>query len=442
MIRTLDPIQWYEGMLLSPHHFQKADQQKSDEMQFHFNHADPFHWGISHIEVDTTLLMTGFLRIEKLEAIMPDGCIVSLAQPHLELDLTPHAEALSAKPHFVFLCLPPYRPGYGNAFSGNDMPRYKSYEEGQVIDENTGENEIQIPRLQPNLRLELSEKPPVGYVVLPLMKMKFQANAYVTDEYIPPLLMIRETDTLFQNCVSQAKRIRKKIAFLVERMRANSRGLLSAESEAAVKMLSEALLPLEAMLEHAATPRQLYLSLVRAAATLAGIDPNQVPPKFFGYNHLDLSKSYTDVMRFISAMIDRIQEGYSVIPFALQQNAFTLMLTDEAMNKTIVLGARAPIHMSEKALAEWVSNAIIASESHVETARDKRVRGAERKIMEQIESLQLLPAKGMVLFEVNGHSEFVVRDQPLYILNTSDTEDERPVEVVLYLPKSTTKEKS
>lgn len=442
MIRTLDPIQWYEGMLLSPHHFQKADQQKSDEIQFHLNHVDPFHWGISRIEVDTTLLMTGFLRIEALEAIMPDGCVVSLSQPHLELDLTPYADQLTAKPHFVFLCLPPYRPGYGNAFSGSDMPRYKSYEEGNIIDENTGENEIHIPRLQPNLRLELNEKPPVGYVVLPLMKIKFQSNAYVADDYVPPMLMLRETDGLFASCQSQAKRLRKKIAFLVERMRANTRGLLSAESEAAVKMLTEALLPLEAALEHPLPPRQLYLSLVRAAATLAGIDPNQVPPKFFGYQHLDLAKSFADVARFINAMIDRIQEGYSVIPFAVLQETFSLLLTEEAHHKSLILGARAPIHMNEKALVDWVSNAIIASESLVETARDKRVRGAERKIMEQVESLQLLPAKGMVLFEVNGNSEFIIRNEELRILNTSDSEDERPVEIVLYLPKSTNPEKS
>lgn len=442
MIRTLDPIQWYEGMLLSPHHFQKADQQRSDELQFHISHIDPFHWGIANIEIDTTLLMTGMLRITKLEGIMPDGCIISMPQTQLELDLTSQVEILSTKPLFVFLCLPPYRPGYGNAFEGGDMPRYKSYEQGQIVDENTGENEIQIPRLQPNLRLELSDKPPVGYIILPLLRVKFQANAYVPDDYAPPILLLRENDPIFINSLNQAKRIRKKIAFLVERMRSNTRGLLSAESEVAVKILADALLPLEATLEHPTSPHTLYMSLVATAARISGVDPTQIPPKFVGYNHLDLTKSFTDVFRFIGAMIDRIQEGYSVIPFIWKNDAFTLSFMREMHEKTFALGARAPIHMSEKDLADWVADAIIASESMVESARDKRVRGAERKIMDQVERLQLLPAKGMVLCEVNSHSEFILQDEPLYILNTSDTEDTRPVEVVLYLPKESVSEKS
>lgn len=436
MMKVLDPIQWYEGMLLSPQHFQKADQQKTEELNFHVRHLDPFHWGIAHIDVDNTLLMTGFLRIEKLEALMPDGCVVSLSRTPLELDLTPFAEQLSAKPHFVFLCLPPFRPGYGNAFSGNDLPRYVSYEEANIIDENTGENEISIPRLQPNLRLELDTTPPAGYVVLPLMRVKFQSNAYITDDYVPPLLTLKESDKIYTNASNQAKRIRKKIAFLVERMRSNSRGLLSAESEAAVKMLSEALLPLEAALLPPMQPRFLYLSLIRASATLAGIDPTQVPPKFVEYNHLDLNKSFMDVMSFINAMVDRIQEGYSVVPLLLNSRTFSIMLSEElSSTKTLVCGARASVNMTEKDLAQWVTETVIATESVVDVARDKRVRGAERKILSQVESLQLLPAKGMVLFEVPLSSEFIKNGEDLHIINVSDNDEMRPVEIVIYVPK-------
>ncbi|USO01627.1 MAG: type VI secretion system baseplate subunit TssK [Alphaproteobacteria bacterium] len=433
----LDLIQWHEGMLLSPQHFQASDHQKQEEIWFHLRNNDPFHWGVAHIEVDNILLMSGALRVQALEAIMPDGCPVSVARAKegLEIDLVPHQDALIASPQTVYLCIPPYRRGYGNASVDAELPRYVSYEVKNVLDENTGENAIHVPRLRPNLRLVLGKEPPAGFVSLPLMRIEFRSNAYVATSYLPPFLLLGSENPVHKNFAGLAKRLRKKIAFLVERMRANSRGLLSRESEDAVRILSGTLLPLEAVLNQANHPYAVYQLLCQCAGTIAGIDPGQIPPTFHGYDHLDLQRSFTEVLAFMNSMIDRIQEGYSVVPFLLKESLFELNLKGLAVNDTLILGARGNVMMSEKQLAEWVSDAVIASQNYAEAARDMRVRGAERKLLEQVESLQLMPAKGMVLFAVNVSEKMIDGDDVLQIFNASDSDDLRPVEIVMYVPK-------
>ena len=85
-------IQWYEGMLLAPQHFQQQELRWHQLMSIHLNHLSTHHWGVIDLEFDPITLPTGLLRILNLKAIMPDGLVVThLSMPDalpLELDLT------------------------------------------------------------------------------------------------------------------------------------------------------------------------------------------------------------------------------------------------------------------------------------------------------------------------------------------------------------------
>ncbi len=87
-------IQWHEGMLLSPHHFQQSDLRHHQVLIHHMSLVSEFHWGIRSFKLDPIVLPDGLIRITELEAIMPDGLIISynIAQadiPPLEFDLKP-----------------------------------------------------------------------------------------------------------------------------------------------------------------------------------------------------------------------------------------------------------------------------------------------------------------------------------------------------------------
>ena len=45
-------IQWHDGMLLSPQHFQEADRRSERLLAYHAGHAAQYHWGVVHLELD------------------------------------------------------------------------------------------------------------------------------------------------------------------------------------------------------------------------------------------------------------------------------------------------------------------------------------------------------------------------------------------------------
>ena len=72
-----EAIQWSEGMLLRPHHFQQATLRQESLLYYHAALIAPFHWGVRHLKIDEVLLVDGGFRVLELEAVMPDGLVVS-----------------------------------------------------------------------------------------------------------------------------------------------------------------------------------------------------------------------------------------------------------------------------------------------------------------------------------------------------------------------------
>ena len=57
-----DRIQWHEGMLLSPQHFQQESARVDALLAWHGLIANPYGWGVRTLEIDQGLLATGLLR--------------------------------------------------------------------------------------------------------------------------------------------------------------------------------------------------------------------------------------------------------------------------------------------------------------------------------------------------------------------------------------------
>ena len=80
-IRKIPPaINWHEGMLLAPQHFQQTDQRHESLTTYHVSTVSPFHWGIMDLKIDRPRLVDGNLKIMSLEAVMPDGLAVSFGE--------------------------------------------------------------------------------------------------------------------------------------------------------------------------------------------------------------------------------------------------------------------------------------------------------------------------------------------------------------------------
>src|SRR5262245_10841696 len=107
-------VQWHEGMLLAPQHFQQLAWRQEALLHYHTLAAAPFYWGVRHVRVDPVLLLSGTLRVVELEALMPDGLLVTHA-PHvaegLEIDLTLYTEVIRQAAVTVHLAVPARTPG-------------------------------------------------------------------------------------------------------------------------------------------------------------------------------------------------------------------------------------------------------------------------------------------------------------------------------------------
>ena len=69
----LPHIQWHEGMLLSPQHFQQESARVDTLVAWQSLSANALAWGVKHFDIDESLLANGLLRVNSLEAVFPDG---------------------------------------------------------------------------------------------------------------------------------------------------------------------------------------------------------------------------------------------------------------------------------------------------------------------------------------------------------------------------------
>lgn len=436
-VLTTDAIQWHEGMLLLPQHFQQNDIRQRELLHFHIAQFSPFHWGIVRHEIDVVKLVDGTLHFAVLEAVMPDGLVISSYASEgetVEIDLKPYEKEISQEPQLVYLAVPNYKYGAANA-SGNNS-RFTSRESPSIVDENSGEGKISIPRMAPNVSLFVGKEPPSTYVSFPLFKISNEANAFALEEFFSPCLKVSKASKLGRACDDMCKQVREKLAYLTDRLLGGAPSYIAGDTEAFARALSSGLLPFEALLNaEVAHPFNLYVGLCDLAGQIAGLLPAQIPPIFDPYDHNDLRKTYGKVLDFITLMLNRIQEGYFVFPFELSGRTYSIHLKNEWAQDKLILGAKAAPNMTRSELIRWIEECVIARESYISTAMDNRILGAARKIILREDEMKLVAPKGVVLFEVDADERYVKPEEGLKITNVSDEEGKRPVEIVLYVPK-------
>lgn len=430
-----DAIQWHEGMLLAPQHFQQLALRQDGLLHYHAAALSPFHWGVRHLQIDSALLLEGTLRVTALEAVLPDGLVVVQEAGGLEADLTAHVETMKTRPVTVHLAVPARSPGLSPV--KGDLARYDSVEGEPVSDESSGDGDLRIPRLRPRVSLLVADVPPPKYVSFPLAKVAYANEAYALTDFLPPMLRVPVGSPLGQLCAQIVRKLRDKAIFLSDRARTPAviaRPPQLLETRAMIQCLVEALPQLEAVLNTgAAHPYALYLALASVVGHVAGVSRSLLPPVLDPYDHNDLFTSFDRAQQFIFRTVEEgILESFTAFPFELEDGIFQISFEEEWRNRRLVLGVRAQPKVSEADAAAWVEECLIASKSHIPSLRDRRVTGAAR---ERIESEgDLVPSSGVVLFALEADPKLIEPHQLLQVWNRGDR-GEPPLasEIVLYV---------
>src|SRR5688572_20035886 len=282
-----DRVQWHEGMLLAPQHFQQADLRTEGLLSYHVRLTSPYHWGVRRLRIDPGLLSSGTFRVTEIEAILPDGLLLTdprSAEEELTVDLAPHAAGKPRGTLTVHLAVPALRRP-GEPIAGS-LPRYRSLDGSPVPDESTQEESaLAVPRIRPRATLLVADTAPDKYSSFPLARVSFQEETFSLGEFVPPMLELGSKSEIGSTCLRMAARRRERAASRSERTQAAGAAAGDArlgEMRRKLEQLVAGVPVLEATLgvTPGPHPHQLYLAVCAVAGHLAGTQPGTIPPLF------------------------------------------------------------------------------------------------------------------------------------------------------------------
>jgi type VI secretion system protein ImpJ len=446
-------IEWHEGMLLTPQHFQQFAARGELLNQLMFSNSGAFRWGVLDLNIDQAALNGGILRILNIEAIMPDGLLVLGGSNHgveLEFDM----QKAEGNPAQIFLAVPRKAALY-------DRSDYSRYEAVAVKDELTpdpvsGADPAAIPVIRARLRLASGESSLGGMTVLPLIEFDAQGTVCKQTQYIPPLLRMKPGSPLANLCAPVRKAVREKATELASKL---SPGAANSDLAGAQQLqwLVSALPLVEVLLESdQAHPYSLYLALCSMAGSVAFLSHARVPPIFHPYDHNDLRTSFDEVLSFIRlALSEGLIENWIGKEFAPAQRrvdkrsegdprrsqpTFEIQPALEAAfgaeadftSPFLALMLRFPPGVSPEAMAEWGESCLLASEDAIADLEASRSKGAS---CERVDSLvDLVPARGAVLFRVKNDRKWLDPRKKL-VLMPAKQETRVPEAATLFVRK-------
>jgi len=276
-----DAIQWHEGLLLTPQHFQQLTMRHEALVQYSTSLVAPFCWGIRRFKHNAISLASGNFQVQELEAIMPDGLVVSHNAAAGALDVVINKDQMGDKPVIVYLAV-----AARNMENSNGESRYVPSKGGLVQDETSEGQAREISRLKPLLKLIAADPLPTRFVGFPLAKVSYRDKSFrLDDQYIPPLLTVpmqstsgdlpvRAAQRLAEMCSEPARRLRARAKYLtVEKDSDPGDGAQRSTTETRNLVLSlvGCLSQFEALLKiGVAHPFAVYLGLCGIAGQLAG----------------------------------------------------------------------------------------------------------------------------------------------------------------------------
>lgn len=430
-------IEWHEGMLLAPQHFQQTSARLDALVAWHTLAVSPFGWGVRRVSFDSALLPAGLFRVRALQAILPDGTAVDFSADDpshgtLELDLAPFADQLEAGPVNVYLVLPLARSTRDRGVPS----RFRSVTGTPVEDEVSEAVPADLPRLVPNLSLSAGAVPSGLYVHFRLATV-FKDNELIKmGPELPPVLDIPKDSELWDRVAGFVGQLRAKAAFVAKQTavpssKAEDR-LAYLEQKDRLRNLLSGLPQMEAVLRTPALhPYPLYLALCGLLGPLSMLKPGALPPVPPDYDHADPQATLEPLVGALQEALLEVSQEYRELKFEFRHGAFELTLLPEWIDKRLVVGLRG---QPEKDLIAWMEGAIVGSQTAYASLRERRVLGAQRAPIEVAEELGVRTSSGYTLFAIQTSPGLTLPAQPLIISNSAESAAaQRPQELVLFV---------
>lgn len=310
-------IHWAEGQFLQPHHFQQFQKAGIERLNSERDFYLPYKEGISSLSIDKDALSSKRVVVRSLCALMPDG--TSLSMPG-NCDVLPITLEVSSadlqKGIMIYLAVPFYSQLKSNISEtgSSNLGRF-SLSEFNVVDENSGDNEIPMITRFFNARLITDPSKATDCSVLPVLRLKVEnlenkdIRIAVDDEYTPPCVVLDADNSIF-------RRIRE---FLYELRSCKSKILTDIETEgfdaklvtgsSLLRIMQLQLLNLyinnisTLLIPERVHPLNYYLQLSALLAQLRALFPLSDHKEIVAYDHYNLYPVFNELITSIRALL-------------------------------------------------------------------------------------------------------------------------------------------
>lgn len=309
------PVHWSEGMFLRPQHFQAADRHWSELIATSSHWANPYDYGIWHVEISRDALANYQLQVTACELRMRDGTVIC-DQDGRAPDRVDLKEAFSTSSEVTaYLAIPKLTMGRANvtplgAPSSNN--RYSSLPQS-VQDEGSGGSDQEINFRDHNTCILLSTQGQSGFETLPIARIKRagheEATPEIDEDYFPPCLATTAWEPLNLGVVrSIYDRVGERIEILADR--ANERNMKFSSQQPGdledlmmLSTLNESYSVLHCLsFAQGVHPFLAYTEMCRLVGALSVFDGGRVVGDIPAYDHDDLAR----IFRWIRIRLDEL----------------------------------------------------------------------------------------------------------------------------------------
>lgn len=309
-------LHWSEGQFLQPHHFQQFQRALTSALNVQSDLSIPYKEGLCTLSIENDSLRSRRVVLKSFSAIMPDSSFLSMPGNCTVLPLTLDLDSqTNDNEFFVYLALPYYSNDDSNLADDKvaSFGRYLLHERN-VVDQNTGDNEVTVITRKLNARLILDPKKAADCSVLPILKLKWvsldnkEPVLALCDNYTPPYVVLEKSSNIFNmvhELVFELKSCKTKILSDIDNEGFDP-NLITGTSVLRLmqlQLLNVYINSLSAyLIPEKVTPFTLYLQLSNFLASLRAIFP-LAESKDIPYDHHDLFKVFDSLIVSIRTLI-------------------------------------------------------------------------------------------------------------------------------------------
>lgn len=460
---VFDPVHWYEGMMLSAQHFQQNNLYFERLMAYHDQLHNPYGWGVFHLEIDKMALSRGFLKVDQLIAVLPDGTIARAGSKDifpneattasntddfaggLSLDLNQLNDIQPNDTFYVYVGIPEYTKACASD-DETDLKRYESVSVSNVTDNNDIKNQLNIVRLRPRIQLIPEQQfrsngtYKGNYSGFQLAKIRLdESSRFELQPFLPAVLVLNHDPDRFSFSLTQRVKhtldlVEAKAKMIYDHIQ-NKNETESAQGRQNIYHLTAQLPAFKSVFNSDnVSPYALYQAILQVAGHMAVLTDSLLPPPFEQYNHERPLPSFTPILNYIKGICDGIQFDFEDERFEFDKasNTFSAFVKQLIQASKVYVSCTVGPHSDLDGLKSWMENASISSQDTWENNKSRRTLGADRKPITAFKALDLTPGQNELFYEISHDAGELMAQQRLYITNTKNSlETHRPLSIKL-----------